>query len=112
MTDIAREALEAERAKLVADNQRATAWGAAIGARSERINRIDAELARMIERENIQVPSEHVNGPLGGMQLWPDILDTPEQRALIEKHNADFHRKYPGLVEIEMGKDGEGSSGE
>lgn len=38
---------------------------------------------------------------------WPDIPDTPDQRALIERHNADFRLKHPGLVEIEMGKDGE-----
>lgn len=38
---------------------------------------------------------------------WGDIPDTPEQRELIKKHNADFLRKHPGLVEIEMGKDGE-----
>jgi hypothetical protein len=32
---------------------------------------------------------------------WPDIPNTPEQRELIEKHNAEMKRKYPELVEIE-----------
>jgi hypothetical protein len=36
-------------------------------------------------------------------QDWPDIPDTPEQRALIEKHNADIRKKHPNLVEIEDG---------
>jgi hypothetical protein len=31
---------------------------------------------------------------------WPDIPDTPEQRALIADLNAEIKRKYPNLVEI------------
>jgi hypothetical protein len=31
---------------------------------------------------------------------WPDIPDTPEQRALIAELNAEIKRKYPNLVEI------------
>jgi hypothetical protein len=31
---------------------------------------------------------------------WDDIPDTPEQRALIAKHNADMRQKYPNMVEI------------
>ena len=29
-----------------------------------------------------------------------DIVDTPEQRALIAWHNDEMKRKYPNLVEI------------
>jgi hypothetical protein len=29
---------------------------------------------------------------------WPEIPDTPDQRALIEEHNAKMRRKYPDLV--------------
>jgi hypothetical protein len=32
---------------------------------------------------------------------WPDIPDTPEQRELIAKHNADIRAKYPDLVQID-----------
>jgi hypothetical protein len=39
--------LEAERAELMAKNQAATSWGAAVGARSERIKAIDRELSRL-----------------------------------------------------------------
>lgn len=28
---------------------------------------------------------------------WPEIPDTPEQRALVAKHNADIREKYPNL---------------
>jgi hypothetical protein len=40
-----RAALEAERAELIAANEAATSWGAAIGARSARIDGIDRALA-------------------------------------------------------------------
>ncbi|MGB3042512.1 MAG: hypothetical protein WBB98_04940 [Xanthobacteraceae bacterium] len=39
-----REALEAERAELIAKNEAATSWGAAVGARCERIFDIDRQL--------------------------------------------------------------------
>ena len=41
------KALEAERAELMAKNAAATSWGAAVGARSERIKEIDQELRRL-----------------------------------------------------------------
>lgn len=47
MTDIAK--LEAELAELVAANEAATSWGAAVGARSERIQDIRSELRRLRE---------------------------------------------------------------
>jgi hypothetical protein len=46
MSDL-REALEAERAELIAKNEAATSWGAAVGARSERIREIDSALAAL-----------------------------------------------------------------
>jgi hypothetical protein len=46
MSDL-REALEAERAELIAENEAATSWGAAVGARSERIREIDSALAAL-----------------------------------------------------------------
>jgi hypothetical protein len=39
-----REALETERAELMAKNEAATSWGAAVGARCERIKDIDRQL--------------------------------------------------------------------
>lgn len=39
------EALKAERAKLIAENDAAKSWGAAVGARSERIKEIDRVIA-------------------------------------------------------------------
>jgi len=33
---------------------------------------------------------------------WPDIPDTPEQRALIAEHNAEVNRKFPKLVKIDV----------
>ena len=42
-----REELVAERAELVARNESATGWGAAVGARHERIKGIDRALAAM-----------------------------------------------------------------
>jgi hypothetical protein len=44
MTHDSLEALKAERAKLVADNEAAASWGAAVGARLERIKEIDRAL--------------------------------------------------------------------
>lgn len=41
------EALRAERATLVADNAAAGGWGAAVGARAERIRGIDREIAAL-----------------------------------------------------------------
>lgn len=35
---------------------------------------------------------------------WPDIPDTPEQRALIAAHNSGMKRKHPDLVEIDAPK--------
>lgn len=32
---------------------------------------------------------------------WPDIPDTPEQRALIETENENIRRKFPNLVQID-----------
>jgi hypothetical protein len=32
--------------------------------------------------------------------MTDDIPNTPEQRALIAKHNADIKIKYPNLVEV------------
>lgn len=42
-------ALQAERAELQAANEAATGWGAAVGARGERIRAINAALAQMAE---------------------------------------------------------------
>ena len=35
-----------------------------------------------------------------GEMDWPDIPDTPEQRALIAAHNAEMLRKHPNLRSI------------
>lgn len=45
--DAMREVLEAERAELIAKNEAATSWGAAVGARHERIKEIDRELSAL-----------------------------------------------------------------
>lgn len=42
---VGRQLLEAERDKLIADNDAAPGWGAAVGARLERIKEINALLA-------------------------------------------------------------------
>ncbi len=39
--------LEAERAELIAKNEAATSWGAAVGARSERIKELDGRIAAL-----------------------------------------------------------------
>ena len=31
---------------------------------------------------------------------WPDIPDTPEQRALIAEHNDRIRRDHPNMVQI------------
>lgn len=46
-----RDALQAERAELIAKNVAATSWGAAVGARSERIKGIDRELRLLDQRD-------------------------------------------------------------
>jgi hypothetical protein len=42
---------------------------------------------------------------------WPDIPDTPEQRALIAALNAEIKRKYPNLVEFYPPKSKEPENG-
>lgn len=46
-TETERAELIAERAELIAKNEAATSWGAAVGARSERIKEIDRRLAAL-----------------------------------------------------------------
>ena len=46
-----RDKLLAEKARLEADNAAATGWGAAVGARHERIKAIDAMLASLRAKE-------------------------------------------------------------
>lgn len=61
MADIA--ILEAELAKLVAANEAATSWGAAVGAREERIKNIHSELRRL------RAPSSPAPATIAGDEL-------------------------------------------
>jgi hypothetical protein len=87
MTHDPREALKAERAKLVADNEAATSWGAAVGARHERIKEIDrALLSLTASSPGEQRPVAHrirvVDGsyckviPEGELEIWEQNWST------------------------------------
>ncbi|WP_416192968.1 hypothetical protein [Nitrobacter sp. TKz-YC01] len=79
MTDTTERAeLLAERSELIAKNEAATSWGAAAGARSERIKEIDRQLAalRRVASQDQKPP------PAAGWDI-PDQI-TPELACIME----------------------------
>lgn len=60
MNDIKR--LEVERAELIAANEAAASWGAAVGAREERIKNINSELRRLRSQEQVEQAIDRIGG--------------------------------------------------
>lgn len=83
-----REQLQAERADLVAKDEAATSWGAAVGARSERIKGIDSEL-RLLDASTMNAKTwtpegywEFVKG-LAGEHEAQQMRDMMAERGLV-----------------------------
>lgn len=79
-----REEMLAERAELIAKNEAATSWGAAVGARSERIKEINRHLAAMdAEEKRLSQPEPgYVAGFEDGLRA---AADWHKRRATLER---------------------------
>ena len=83
-----RDELIAERAELIAKIRAATGWGAAVGARHERINGIDRQLARLAA---LEAPASGDGEPVAWRwqeESWGDYwIYNPEPGWLAEQNN-------------------------